>query len=507
MENPTNTAYIQLPINEKTATEDLSGDFTLPDYQPEIKRLLKVGACVLPPSKYIGDSEGELSGGIDYYVHYIGSDNQIYCAPLSSDYKITVPMDKNELRLVNITSDAEITPENVGGRVTSPRKLNIKCRLRARARMYGDMPIEQGFMTSGGDNQVLYGKERITRRLFTQSEQIKLSDELIVPKDDETRVVSADGHILINDVTCANGAVNVKGELYLKLTMCRESDGAPYNMLRRLPFSENVMLEGATADCEANAKGSVCELNISVEEDRIAVDVGIILEVSACRDEDVVFVKDIYSTTHETECTYREIPTLKCGRAFNSNFTQSDSMTLEEAGLTPEHKIVDITGTACPESAGLDGEKWVFTGKTRFSMIAEKDGEYSNAEIELPYRYAFDIKQENTEKAFASATAEVISTRARLDGERIGIDAEIMLCAVTSKTGRTEMLDAVEFGDETESARGEYIICYPSSTDSLWSVAKRYSKPLMSLGAANKLSVTDTPDSVETLKDIHFLVV
>ena len=61
--------YIQVPINEKATVTDLSGDFALPDYQPEIKRLLRVSACVLPPSKFIGDNEGELSGSIDYYVH------------------------------------------------------------------------------------------------------------------------------------------------------------------------------------------------------------------------------------------------------------------------------------------------------------------------------------------------------------------------------------------------------------------------------------------------------
>ena len=57
--------YIQVPINEKNVITEMSNDFTLPDYQPEIKRLLHVSASVLPPTKYVGDSESELSGGID----------------------------------------------------------------------------------------------------------------------------------------------------------------------------------------------------------------------------------------------------------------------------------------------------------------------------------------------------------------------------------------------------------------------------------------------------------
>jgi len=507
MEKQASGAYIQVPINEKSTTTDLSGDFTLPDYQPEIKRLLKVNAKVLPPAKYVGDSEGEFVGSIDYYVHYIGSDNQIYCAPLSVEYKTSVPMDKNELTLVNMSADAEIIPENVGGRVTSPRKLNIKCRLKTKARMYGDMPLDMGFMNMGGENQVLVASGQFARRMFAQSEVIHLADEIIQGKDSDTRVICADGHVLISEASAGAGAVNVKGELYLTLLMCRESDGVPYTMLRRLPFSQLVMTEGADASSQANAKGSVCEMSINVEDDRIGIDVGVMLEVSACKNEAVSYVKDMYSTAHKTECEYRDIPTLLRGRAFNSNFTQRDSMPLEEAGLSPGHKIIDISGVAYPEGAELDGGRWIFTGKSKYSVIAEKDGEYSNIEIEMPYRYAVDAKDGDNESSYASATAEIINTRARLDGERIGIDGEIMMTGVISCPCKTRMLDSVSFGEESERTRGEYVICYPSRSDTLWSVAKRYGRTVASLAKTNKLQSTDTPDASATLEGVHFLVV
>ena len=261
------------------------------------------------------------------------------------------------------------------------------------------------------------------------------------------------------------------------------------------------------ATSQANAKGSVCEMSINVDDDRIGIDVGVMLEVSACKNEAVNYVKDMYSTTHKTECEYRDIPTLVSGRAFNSNFTQSDSMTLVETGLSPEHRIVDICGTAYPESAELDGGRWIFTGKSKYSVIAEKGGEYSNFEIEMPYRYSLDAKAGDSQVSYASATPEIINTRARLDGERIGIDGEIMLVGVISCPDKTRMLDSISFGEEGERARGEYVICYPSRSDTLWSVAKRYGKTVASLSKTNKLKATDTPDAPSTLDGVHFLVV
>ncbi len=501
-------AYMQVPIGEKSVTTELSGDFTLPDYQPEIKRLLRVSADVLPPSKYVGDSECELAGGIDYYIHYTGSDNQVYCAPLSGEYKISVPIDKNELALVNVTADAEIVPDMVSGRVTSPRKLNIKCRLKTRARMYGDAPIERSYVSMMGENQVLLGRSDVTRRIFAQSDMIRLDDEIIQSASDgETRVISAQGHALIGESAASNGAVNCKGELYLKLLMCKEPDGEPYTSIRRLPFNSTVMVDGADSGCEVCAKGSVAELSINVEESRIAIDAGLILELSVCKNESVSYVKDAYSTERATECTYRDMPYLDSGRAFNSNFTQSDSMTLEEAGITPEHKIIDVSGYAYPESSHLEGGRWVFSGKSKFSLLTEKDGEYGNVEIEMPYRYSTDAKHDEEGRAYADAGAEIISARARLDGERIGIDAEIMMRCIISSQKSARMLDGVSFGEESEKGRGEFVVCYPAPDDDLWSIAKRYGTTVKALASTNKLASPAAPDSKETLADIHYIIV
>jgi hypothetical protein len=78
---------------------------------------------------------------------------------------------------------------------------------------------------------------------------------------------------------------------------------------------------------------------------------------------------------------------------------------------------------------------------------------------------------------------------------------------VISSPGKIEMLDSVCFGEENESARGEYIICYPSKSDSIWSVAKKYGKTVNSLARQNKLKGIETPDSRATLDGVHFLIV
>lgn len=69
------------PLLDRTTTAEVASDFSLPDYLPEIKRLLRVTATVLPESRYLGASSGEFSGAVEYLVCYSGGDGGLWVDP------------------------------------------------------------------------------------------------------------------------------------------------------------------------------------------------------------------------------------------------------------------------------------------------------------------------------------------------------------------------------------------------------------------------------------------
>ncbi len=502
--------YAQIPISERTLTTELSTDFTLPDYQPEIKRLLRIGANVLPPSKYIGDSQAEFAGNIDYYVFYTGSDNEIYCAPLTGEYKIDMPIEHGgEWTVTNLTGSAEVATDMISGRVTSPRKLNIKCRLKTAARIFGDVPTVRGYESGDSDNEVLRGYTACMRTLFGTGEMLRLSDEMIIDsRGGEIRVVSADGRALVNEINCHDGEVNCRGDVYLKIIMMREGGDLPYTTMRKLAFSQTVAVEGASGRCQAVAKAVVCEMNLDVEDNRILIDLGLLVDAEVNKTERVHYVKDVYSTVYSTECRYRPIRLPYNGSVVNANFTLSDSASLSETGISQGSSIVDCSGVALIDGAQYDDSgRMIVTGKARFTLLLNKDGENSCSDVELPFKYTADIPVSDTDKAAIAMTPEVISSRARIDGERVGIDAEISLSGGAYEMKDISVLDSVSFGDEIERSRGEYVICYPSKNDSLWSVAKRYGAPVASLSRNNRITDDYDYDSPESLTGINYLVV
>lgn len=498
--------YLQIPLCEKTVTTELTGDFTLPDYQPEIKRLLRISAAVLPPSKYVGSHEVDFEGSVDYYVLYTGSDNEIYCAPLSAEYKINMPYEGDEEReLLNINATAAIVPDMISGRVTSPKKISIKCRLRTRGAVYGDVAVEDGFDKEDEDIEVLRGSNETTRLLWGTGDKLQVTDEMICDsREGEIRVICAEGNVLMSEVSAVTGGTACRGDLYLKLMISREDGTAPYTVIRKLPFSQTIAVDGAEPGCSATAKGTVSDMSITVEDGRVLMDIGLILESEVCKKESVGYVKDIYSTSRHTVCKYKKLQIPYPGTFYSGNFTFGDSVTIEEAGLAPGAKIIDAIGNAYPEEYNFEGDTCVVTGKAKFTLLTEKDEEYAINDTELPFRYAIKISEEMKE---ITCDAKMISVRARADGERLGIDAEIGVCAYIRGVSDMQMLDAVSFEGDYAKEKGEYVICYPSSEDTLWSVAKRYGTPMQILVNMNEISKDISPDSKSSLDGIKYLMI
>ena len=497
---------VQVSMCDKSVISEISGDFTLPDYQPEIKRLLRVTASILPASRYVGDRCAELSGNVDYYVVYTGSDNQIYCAPLTAEYKIEVPFDAAETSpLLNAVGYAAIVADNVSGRVTSPRKLSIKCRLRTRARFFGDMAIEDAF--GGGSLEVLYGKEDTARAVISMGEMIKLSDEMINSGSDDLRVIFAEGKALVDEVSSGDGMISCRGNLYCKLLISREDGSAPYSVNRKIPFSQNIHADGVCRGDSASAKASACEMSVTVDDGRILLDVGMLVEAYASTSEQVKYVKDVYSTTHKVTCDYKtlEMPRYECFT--NGNFTLSDSMTLNEAGIAADCNVLDIAGGVFPEVYSFDDGRCIVGGKARFDLLLDRGGEYSSQSIEFPFRYeCASPDHESQTVADALFEGEIVSARARVDGERIGIDAEISMSGCAWERAQTRLLDSVSFGDEITHGVGEYTVCYPARGESLWSVAKRYGAPISTVVAANKIASDEKYDSERTLEKVKYIM-
>lgn len=520
----TTQSTLQVPLCNKTVSADIAGDFSLPDYQPEIRRLLRIGASLQPPARYAGGNSVELSGSLDYYVLYIGNDDQLYCAPLSTEYRLQVPFDPPAEGGVSepLVCVCNATAEGAAGRVTAPRRLNIRCRIKAHARVYGEReltcPEESGLVP--GSVERLESRAQVGRVFCTVGEPVALEDDMILPPGSDLRVVCADGRVLVNEVTAGAGTVTCRGEVTLKLLLAplempaepgeaapETEPSLPTAAIRHIPFTVTLDMPGVTPDCTACAQGACPELSVQVEEGRIHTDLGVVLEVTAQRQETVCYTGDLYSTRTEGECRFADCPTEQALCTVQGNFTLSGSLPLSEAGVEPGAEVLDILASVQPEALTCDRGRGVLTGTGRFQLLLCRGGEWSTSDIALPFRYECEVGAGVPVSPDFDASVQAVSIRVRLDGERVGLDAELAVALRLTSPQALRPLAGVSFGSEVPRRRGEYVICFPSSSDTLWSVAKRYHAPLTALAAANELPSSASPDSSDSLSGVGYLIV
>ena len=105
------------------------------------------------------------------------------------------------------------------------------------------------------------------------------------------------------------------------------------------------------------------------------------------------------------------------------------------------------------------------------------------------------------------ATVDVIGCRARVDGERIGVDAELSVSLATRGDTTFEMLSEATFGEAVVRQGAVYTVCYPSRDDTLWSVAKRYHRAVSVIADVNSLAGAPAADSPESLSGVRYLLV
>jgi hypothetical protein len=468
-----------------------------------------VRAVASPPDKYVGASNAEFSGRIDYSILYSGNDGALYCANESGEYKFNVPLEMTSDYELNegLLCDVDTAPDTTVGRVAAPRRLSLKCRLRSRVRIRGTRLLGeelQGETTRG--LQRLCGQTDAARTFVGIGEPLTLGDEILTDSDSaDLRVISADAEVFVGEAVAGSGVVNCRGEVCLKLLCSHENAPLPpFTLTRRLPFSCAVPADGVEVNCEACADGCATDLQVTVEEGRILCEAVILLRARAQRNEQIAYTRDLYSTV--SHCQTRTVPlTLaRAERCLNSNFSLNTTLPLEEAGIRAGLTPIDLTLTPTVTALECDGGKATLCGRCRVLALLFDGEDVSAQEFELPFRYRIDCDRSISD---FDATVQPIACRARVDGERIAVDAELAVSLIARSSVSLEPLAEATLGEALPPVGAVMTVCYPTRNDTLWSVAKRYHRPIDEISEQNGLAGSPAADSPDSLAGVRFLVV
>ena len=110
----------------RTDMKEVSAEYTLPDYLPDVNRLLRTSARVEKNEKYCSQDMIEYEGRLCFSVIYATSDGKIKNAEFDTDYSGSV----SGLQISDLSSVGVYTyADNATCRLAGPRKLTVKSKL------------------------------------------------------------------------------------------------------------------------------------------------------------------------------------------------------------------------------------------------------------------------------------------------------------------------------------------------------------------------------------------
>ena len=472
--------YLTMPMCDKAVTHETSGEFIIPDYQPELRRLLGVSERVLPPARYVSGKGVECNGTVDYTVIYVGADGGVYSISASTEYELCVPVDNaDEFELSDGSCVAIRTQcDGTTARVTSPRKISVRSRLSSHVRAYGKVRLEDTCADSVG-MQRLWREVENCHIFTTGSDVIDVQTE-IGGMGDDIRVVSADANVFIKNSRITDNSIIAEGDVNLSMLVCRE-DGELRSIERKLGFEGEV----DRCDCAEKSKcricGSVTDITVNVEDGSIKADISLVLDAMTVCDKAVKYTADAYSIGRECECERATLAIPSNIACINGNFSQNERLPLSETSIPANARIIDSCGKVVFKDCSASDGKYAFHGTAKYSVFYEKDGEYGMSELELPVKYSVDGT--DCESFTFDAMGDVIGCRIRTEGELIAVDAEISVCADIFGETSVNAVREISLGEPIEKSKSRMVVYFPAEDENAWEVAKKYRVPVEKLTA------------------------
>ena len=491
--------FPQMPVCDKHFFSELSSDFSLPDYQPEIKRLLSTRISLLPPSEYLGNSNASLSAEAHYHVLYLGADNKLYCLKLTDNYSFDVPFEFNS-HCVD-TDSVSIIPhscaESVNVRVLGPRKLNIKSKIKTRVlatspMMYSALSTERHLSSSIEKN--IYEVPCLVAKRYV-SEPNNVSD--FIPMDlslDTLRVIDVCANVLTSECTASSDKIHVKGEMVVKILYCNDMESdEPLSIFRKVPFSCALACDEVDSAFSYCALGNICESNVEITEQGLNVELSYLISVSAQKNISVPYINDAYSTECSCESKSSPLFLLSAFRTLNGALTQNDVFNCEEIKLPKYAKIINTDARANILELCAENGKLFFKGECVYQLSYWLDGEYLSIQQSAPIKYEIDLRSSIDDVNFLrwSASATPLSVRARCDEKRMFVDCELQFSAILQCEDEIEILSELNLGEKHKKSRGEVILCYPEKDATLWQIGKHYKQSIKKIRAQNSLGEAD----------------
>ena len=473
---------------EQVLSQEISTETIVPDYCPDIARIIAAEGTVFLHDRLVRDGHMEVSGTVRVSVLYT-PDGESGIRALSLAMPFSADAEDRE-GCILLSAEAEL--ESLESRMLNPRKIFTHCRIILRLTGYRKTPLccaadigaegELGLQRLQEQRHVVL-LSRIAEKDFT------FSGELQIPsgKEGAADILSSHTTALVTECRLVGSKVIVKGVLQAS-ALYRGLSGQCGYVEGELPFSQILEAEGAeeNGDVAVLLQISGADIQPGSDGDDRQIQMSVYLHALALlrREQVLTLLSDLYSTTYEL--TYEAEPVQLVEH--RDTFVRRQAVReVLETGVTAE-ELLSVSAVCGSVSVLREGDSSVLrSGVLVRVLYLDEGGSPLMAERRLEVSCQADIPEGCTVSARAICSDGVqgslgergIEVRFAVEFHAETIQRRKRVCLVSAKMDVEKPKDL--------SAAPSLVLRSLGREETLWMLAKQYSTTIADILAANGL--------------------
>lgn len=496
-----NVKTTALCINEKltetSSEQTVECDITLPDYCPDVKKILK---CNVKPSLVSSSFSGDrvnIEANANIRIIYSGEDNEIY------SYEKTLPFSKSmELGVQADDPFAQVTLKTsyVNARAVSARKIDVNSSIGVDVTV--NVKKNEQIVSDTGDSSVELLKNcrdvcsfvGETSRNFTLNETVDIGDV----KGPVSQIIFVDSSITSKETKAANNKVLVKGEI--KISVLYSSDGSQKRQEifeHTMPISQIIELEGVNDKTINNAVLVANNVEVSAKENSSGEKklLDITADITAKIKSNILIGQDLptdcYSTKYDLK-TEKKLIKLEGGAQ-----KISDVVMVKSNEKISGVQIDEIYSIWCDDvkanSRVSDGELKV-NGSMNVCILGKDSSSIPfYTEKTIDFENSRQIKADSDDPMESKTFADVLSVGYILSSEdTVDLRIETVFESFVYTLKPVELITSIDADENSKKqTTPSFTIYFSDDGETLWDIARNFNTTVQAIREENELDSSE----------------
>lgn len=488
------TLGICKPVFDGCLEQSVDLDFNLPEYCPDIQKILKCQVYPRISARNIVGDRLNVEGIAIVNLIYLDSEKlTIRCCEHSSPFSVTFNLKTSCENCIVFT---KTKVEYINCRAITQRRVDIHGAFSVCAKV--KKRDSQEIVCGINDGTIEQKKEKcsvsnlvsMAQQQFSVNETIELSN--LPPIE---AIVKSEVKVLLNDYRTITNKLILNAEaifnlLYISNIETGEIRSAQFN----IPVSQIVDAEGIEDNCD-------CDINIEVlnhdmqqkldgngENSLLGLDIKMVVAVMAYEPKEIEVLNDIYSTEFEVEKVLENLNLSKLYDEIQILHTENANIDVNSSEIID---ILDAWGEVVSIEGAIKDNAIVFNGKINVCVLALTSGQeatYFERMVEFEHKHDWKDSARHVE---VCPSATIVSLEARnVSGRGIDVAIGIKISAPVYVNSQIKAVSDIIINEEKpleKDTSAALTVYYASAGENLWDIARKYCTSVESIRLENEL--------------------